>query len=76
MRGPPRLCVVRESQGAMPKPGQSCLGVDRGGNGRTWRTHLQELCEGVPIDFSPENIRTVMRFRAQVQGSRCAVKRV
>ncbi|MED6163344.1 hypothetical protein PIB30_078972, partial [Stylosanthes scabra] len=23
---------------------------------------------GVPIDFSPENIRTVMRFRAHVQG--------
>ncbi|MED6176134.1 hypothetical protein PIB30_085083 [Stylosanthes scabra] len=24
---------------------------------------------GVPVDFSPENIRTVMRFRAQVQGA-------
>ncbi|MED6151858.1 hypothetical protein PIB30_086355 [Stylosanthes scabra] len=34
--------------------------------GHTYRSFVR----GVPIDFSPENIRTVMRFRAQVQGSR------
>ncbi|MED6187618.1 hypothetical protein PIB30_078109 [Stylosanthes scabra] len=29
----------------------------------------RSFVRGVPIDFSPENIRTVMRFRAQVQGA-------
>ncbi|MED6201119.1 hypothetical protein PIB30_091754 [Stylosanthes scabra] len=29
----------------------------------------RSFVKGVPIDFSPENIRTVMRFRAQVQGA-------
>ncbi|MED6186200.1 hypothetical protein PIB30_064501 [Stylosanthes scabra] len=33
---------------------------------RGWR---RSFVRGVPIDFSPENIRTVMRFRAQVQGA-------
>ncbi|MED6223333.1 hypothetical protein PIB30_072998 [Stylosanthes scabra] len=33
--------------------------------GHTYRSFVR----GVPIDFSPENIRTVMRFRAQVQGA-------
>ncbi|MED6200113.1 hypothetical protein PIB30_082081 [Stylosanthes scabra] len=33
--------------------------------GHTYRSFVG----GVPIDFSPENIRTVMRFRAQVQGA-------
>ncbi|MED6213073.1 hypothetical protein PIB30_089731 [Stylosanthes scabra] len=32
--------------------------------GHTFRSFVR----GVPVDFSPENIRTVMRFRAQVQG--------
>ncbi|MED6116332.1 hypothetical protein PIB30_099323, partial [Stylosanthes scabra] len=32
--------------------------------GHTFRSFIR----GVPVDFSPENIRTVMRFRAQVQG--------
>ncbi|MED6189545.1 hypothetical protein PIB30_097003 [Stylosanthes scabra] len=32
--------------------------------GHTYRSFVR----GVPIDFSPENIRTVMRFRDQVQG--------
>ncbi|MED6199733.1 hypothetical protein PIB30_078684 [Stylosanthes scabra] len=32
------------------------------------RGHIyRSFVRGVPIDFSPENIRTVMRFRAQVQ---------
>ncbi|MED6226442.1 hypothetical protein PIB30_103803, partial [Stylosanthes scabra] len=31
--------------------------------GHTFRSFVR----GVPIDFSPENIRTVMRFRAYVQ---------
>ncbi|MED6185175.1 hypothetical protein PIB30_054523 [Stylosanthes scabra] len=34
--------------------------------GHTYRSFVR----GVPIDFSPENIRTVMRFRAQVQGAK------
>ncbi|MED6150716.1 hypothetical protein PIB30_075157 [Stylosanthes scabra] len=29
----------------------------------------RSFVRGVPIDFSPKNIRTVMRFRAQVQGA-------
>ncbi|MED6198931.1 hypothetical protein PIB30_071315 [Stylosanthes scabra] len=33
--------------------------------GHTYRSFVR----GVPIDFSSENIRTVMRFRAQVQGA-------
>ncbi|MED6211958.1 hypothetical protein PIB30_078531 [Stylosanthes scabra] len=33
--------------------------------GHTFRSFVR----GVPIDFSPENIRTVMRFRAHVQGA-------
>ncbi|MED6174254.1 hypothetical protein PIB30_067336 [Stylosanthes scabra] len=33
--------------------------------GHTFRSFVR----GVPIDFSPENIRTVMRFRTQVQGA-------
>ncbi|MED6200690.1 hypothetical protein PIB30_087743 [Stylosanthes scabra] len=33
--------------------------------GHTFRSFVK----GVPVDFSPENIRTVMRFRAQVQGA-------
>ncbi|MED6116947.1 hypothetical protein PIB30_105201, partial [Stylosanthes scabra] len=33
--------------------------------GHTFRSFVR----GVPVDFSPENIRTVMRFRAQVQGT-------
>ncbi|MED6201160.1 hypothetical protein PIB30_092178 [Stylosanthes scabra] len=33
--------------------------------GHTYRSFVR----GVPINFSPENIRTVMRFRAQVQGA-------
>ncbi|MED6188700.1 hypothetical protein PIB30_088352 [Stylosanthes scabra] len=33
--------------------------------GHTYRSFVR----GVPIDFSPENIRTVMRFRAKVQGA-------
>ncbi|MED6140461.1 hypothetical protein PIB30_093426 [Stylosanthes scabra] len=33
--------------------------------GHTYRSFVR----GVPIDFSPENIWTVMRFRAQVQGA-------
>ncbi|MED6140826.1 hypothetical protein PIB30_097160 [Stylosanthes scabra] len=33
--------------------------------GHTFRSFVR----GVPIDFSPENIRTVMHFRAQVQGA-------
>ncbi|MED6190055.1 hypothetical protein PIB30_101990 [Stylosanthes scabra] len=33
--------------------------------GHTFRSFVR----GVPVDFSPENIRTVMRFRAQVQGA-------
>ncbi|MED6162801.1 hypothetical protein PIB30_073968 [Stylosanthes scabra] len=33
--------------------------------GHTYRSFVRD----VPIDFSPENIRTVMRFRAQVQGA-------
>ncbi|MED6165570.1 hypothetical protein PIB30_100829 [Stylosanthes scabra] len=30
---------------------------------------FKSFVRGVPIDFSPENIRTVMRFRAHVQGA-------
>ncbi|MED6116280.1 hypothetical protein PIB30_098720 [Stylosanthes scabra] len=30
---------------------------------------FKSFVRGVPVDFSPENIRTVMRFRAQVQGA-------
>ncbi|MED6137730.1 hypothetical protein PIB30_067680 [Stylosanthes scabra] len=33
--------------------------------GHTYRSFVR----GVPIDFSPENFRNVMRFRAQVQGA-------
>ncbi|MED6224937.1 hypothetical protein PIB30_088989 [Stylosanthes scabra] len=33
--------------------------------GHTYRSFVR----GVPINFSPENIRNVMRFRAQVQGA-------
>ncbi|MED6210324.1 hypothetical protein PIB30_063092 [Stylosanthes scabra] len=33
--------------------------------GHTYRSFVR----GVPIDFSPKNIRIVMRFRAQVQGA-------
>ncbi|MED6214518.1 hypothetical protein PIB30_103757 [Stylosanthes scabra] len=33
--------------------------------GHTFRSFVR----GVPVDFSPENIRTVMRFRTQVQGA-------
>ncbi|MED6138563.1 hypothetical protein PIB30_075333 [Stylosanthes scabra] len=33
--------------------------------GHTFRSFVR----GVPVDFSPENIRTVIRFRAQVQGA-------
>ncbi|MED6189558.1 hypothetical protein PIB30_097104 [Stylosanthes scabra] len=33
--------------------------------GHTFRSFVR----GVPIDFFPENIRTVMRFRTQVQGA-------
>ncbi|MED6152418.1 hypothetical protein PIB30_091903 [Stylosanthes scabra] len=33
--------------------------------GHTFRSFVR----GMPADFSPENIRTVMRFRAQVQGA-------
>ncbi|MED6114504.1 hypothetical protein PIB30_080885 [Stylosanthes scabra] len=33
--------------------------------GQTYRSFVR----GVPIYFSPENIRTVMRFRSQVQGA-------
>ncbi|MED6164765.1 hypothetical protein PIB30_093330, partial [Stylosanthes scabra] len=33
--------------------------------GHTYRSFVR----GVPIDFSLENIRTVMRFRAQEQGA-------
>ncbi|MED6139100.1 hypothetical protein PIB30_080702 [Stylosanthes scabra] len=33
--------------------------------GHTFRSFMR----GVPIDFSPGNIRTVMRFRTQVQGA-------
>ncbi|MED6113943.1 hypothetical protein PIB30_075480 [Stylosanthes scabra] len=33
--------------------------------GYTFRSFVR----GVPVDFSPENIRTVMRFRTQVQGA-------
>ncbi|MED6212715.1 hypothetical protein PIB30_086253 [Stylosanthes scabra] len=33
--------------------------------GHTFRSFVR----GVPVDFSPENIRMVMRFRAQVQGA-------
>ncbi|MED6153127.1 hypothetical protein PIB30_098569 [Stylosanthes scabra] len=33
--------------------------------GHTFRSFVR----GIPLDFSPENIRTVMRFRAQVQGA-------
>ncbi|MED6213044.1 hypothetical protein PIB30_089462 [Stylosanthes scabra] len=33
--------------------------------GHTFRSFVR----GVPVDFSPENIRTVMHFRAQVQGA-------
>ncbi|MED6226315.1 hypothetical protein PIB30_102459, partial [Stylosanthes scabra] len=33
--------------------------------GHTFRSFVR----GVPVDFSPENIRTVMCFRAQVQGA-------
>ncbi|MED6185926.1 hypothetical protein PIB30_061860 [Stylosanthes scabra] len=29
---------------------------------------FRSFVRGVPVDFSPENIRTVMRFRTQVQG--------
>ncbi|MED6186886.1 hypothetical protein PIB30_070941 [Stylosanthes scabra] len=30
---------------------------------------FKSFVRGVPVDFSPENIRTVMRFRDQVQGA-------
>ncbi|MED6202104.1 hypothetical protein PIB30_101944 [Stylosanthes scabra] len=30
---------------------------------------FKSFVRGVPVDFSPENIRTMMRFRAQVQGA-------
>ncbi|MED6114129.1 hypothetical protein PIB30_077343, partial [Stylosanthes scabra] len=30
---------------------------------------FRSFVRGVPVDFSPENIRTVMRFRTQVQGA-------
>ncbi|MED6177876.1 hypothetical protein PIB30_102263, partial [Stylosanthes scabra] len=30
---------------------------------------FRSFVRGVPVDFSPENIRTVMHFRAQVQGA-------
>ncbi|MED6223757.1 hypothetical protein PIB30_077192 [Stylosanthes scabra] len=30
---------------------------------------FRNFVRGVPVDFSPENIRTVMHFRAQVQGA-------
>ncbi|MED6200553.1 hypothetical protein PIB30_086313 [Stylosanthes scabra] len=33
--------------------------------GHTFRSYVR----GVEVDFSPENIRTMMRFRAQVQGA-------
>ncbi|MED6151679.1 hypothetical protein PIB30_084708 [Stylosanthes scabra] len=33
--------------------------------GHTFRSYVR----GVPVDFSSKNIRTVMRFRAQVQGA-------
>ncbi|MED6176791.1 hypothetical protein PIB30_091701 [Stylosanthes scabra] len=33
------------------------------------RHTFRSFVRGVPVDFSPENIRTVMRFRAQVQGA-------
>ncbi|MED6172065.1 hypothetical protein PIB30_046630 [Stylosanthes scabra] len=33
------------------------------------RYTYRSFVRGVPIDFSPENIRNVMRFRAQVQGA-------
>ncbi|MED6115702.1 hypothetical protein PIB30_093190 [Stylosanthes scabra] len=33
--------------------------------GHTYRSFVR----GVPIDFSPKNIRNVMRFRAQIQGA-------
>ncbi|MED6211309.1 hypothetical protein PIB30_072499 [Stylosanthes scabra] len=33
--------------------------------GHTFRSFVR----GVPVDFSPGNIRTVMRFRTQVQGA-------
>ncbi|MED6123080.1 hypothetical protein PIB30_045955 [Stylosanthes scabra] len=33
--------------------------------GHTYKSFVR----GVPIDFSPENIRSVMRFRAQVEGA-------
>ncbi|MED6223866.1 hypothetical protein PIB30_078304 [Stylosanthes scabra] len=33
--------------------------------GHTFRSFVR----GMPVDFSPKNIRTVMRFRAQVQGA-------
>ncbi|MED6141300.1 hypothetical protein PIB30_101995 [Stylosanthes scabra] len=42
----------------------------RGGrDGGTWRTHLQKLCEGCSNQLFSENIRNVMRFRAQVEGA-------
>ncbi|MED6137308.1 hypothetical protein PIB30_063829 [Stylosanthes scabra] len=34
--------------------------------GHTYKSFVR----GVPIDFSPENIRSVMRFRAQVEGAK------
>ncbi|MED6212939.1 hypothetical protein PIB30_088282 [Stylosanthes scabra] len=33
------------------------------------RHTFRSFVRGVPVDFSPENIRTVMRFRAKMQGA-------
>ncbi|MED6129380.1 hypothetical protein PIB30_107387, partial [Stylosanthes scabra] len=42
---------------------EKVFGLSAGGP--TFRSFVRS----VPVDFSPENIRTVMRFRAQVQGA-------
>ncbi|MED6214720.1 hypothetical protein PIB30_106001, partial [Stylosanthes scabra] len=39
MRAPPRLCVAKGSQGATPRRGQSCLGMERSSSS----THMRAL---------------------------------
>ncbi|MED6176373.1 hypothetical protein PIB30_087642 [Stylosanthes scabra] len=41
------------------------ISIEEKAGGHTFRSFVR----GVPVDFSPKNIRTVMRFRAQVQGA-------
>ncbi|MED6140371.1 hypothetical protein PIB30_092499, partial [Stylosanthes scabra] len=62
----PRICVQLYAYAWNPRLHSTPSSPHRK---KKWRHTFRSFVRGVPVDFSPENIRTVMHFRAQVQGA-------